>query len=176
MADATMLLLGCSLVLINTHNYSTSFLSLSCTSSWMPANEKLKLLTVSWGSTGLSLSALSSPSEQKYSPESARGNSQSPVSPTSEMALLSGPLLVPVLALRLLCLPPQPSAEPVRRPGWAMDFGPECAKLVLQRGPMADGAVALVRGIPCFGEQLRGNFFIQEALSSHYNFQCLTHN
>ena len=29
----------------------------------------------------------------------------------------------------------QPSIEPLLRTGWAMDFSPECAKLVLERGP-----------------------------------------
>ena len=43
-------------------------------------------------------------------------------------------------------------------------------------GPLADRAVTPLRDIPCFGKQLRKNFFIQERLSSHDTIQPLTGN
>ena len=43
-------------------------------------------------------------------------------------------------------------------------------------GPIADRAVTPLRDIPCFGKQLRKNFFIQERLSSHDTIQQLTGN
>lgn len=127
--------LAASPVLINTHNCSTSFPSLSCPSSWMSASEKLKLLTLSWGSTGLSLSALGSSEDQKNSLESARENSQSSVSATLEMSLLPGLLFVCLLALRLLCLLSQPFTKPALRLDQTMNFSPQCAKPVLEYGP-----------------------------------------